>query len=232
MRRRFLAIGLVGIALAFATPDTRSIIAHSPQQSRVEQVIIQARGYISPLVATLTPLQQVGLAGLNGFVSWTQLHGAPTTIKVDGKPVAIDTKSDFSLKHGCSLTGDEVDAILRAAGSPVAGKGSVFQEACVRTGIDDAYVLAMFRQESSYGTDPAYHYLARHNTGNIMGSDGPEFYGTWEEGINAHFDVLAYYRDKLGKADVEQAIYTWAPPTEIELFSIRQRRSSNLESSP
>src|SRR4051794_33217416 len=62
----------------------------------------------------LRPAERIAIDGLAGLIWWVQHHGAPPGMTVAGKPVQIDTGSDFSLTHGCSLTGDEVNAILRA----------------------------------------------------------------------------------------------------------------------
>jgi murein DD-endopeptidase MepM/ murein hydrolase activator NlpD len=217
---RLLLIVLLAIALVFGMVGMEQ---HTASSTYAQSHLVAAMQRATPIAvqpvsdalgAVFDRTRRTALDGTAGLIAWAQAHGATSTFTIGGTATPIDTAAGFSLSHGCSLSADEVDAILTSAGSPVAGLGSVFATNCARTGIDDAYALAMFRQESGYATDPSYTFGDRHNPGNIMGADGPERYADWQSGIAAQFDLLAHYRDALGKHDIADAIATWAPPTE------------------
>src|SRR5690348_7019059 len=61
------------------------------------------------------------------------------------------TTGQHAVTGGPSLSADQVNAILSQAGSPAAGTGQTFYEQSLQTGINDAYALAFFNHESSYG---------------------------------------------------------------------------------
>src|SRR5437660_184666 len=56
-----------------------------------------------------------------------------------------------SIVGGPSLSAAKIDAILSSAGSPAAGTGNVFTLDSAQYNIDDAYALAFFHHESTYG---------------------------------------------------------------------------------
>lgn len=143
----------------------------------------------------------------------------------------VDTADNWSLNHGCSLTAEEVEAVLKGYSSPAATEGGFGQmtvDECKRTGIDNAYVLAMFIHESTAGTAGAA--VETHSTGNIICTDSNcagrfQVYPDWKAGGRAHFTLLKCYRDGGGEGctglwngkkhdTIVDAIYTWAPPSD------------------
>src|SRR5712672_2515779 len=57
-----------------------------------------------------------------------------------------------SIVGGPSLSASKIDSILSSAGSPAAGSGNAFTLDSAEYNIDDAFALAVFKHESSYGT--------------------------------------------------------------------------------
>lgn len=115
--------------------------------------------------------------------------------------------------------------MLHSYGSPAKADAQAFVDAGEATGIDDAYVLAMFIHESGAGTNPTWAGLkgngnSTHNVGNIICTAATACYEhfadypDWPTGIRASFDLLAYYRDTLKQKTIGEAIDTWAPPIE------------------
>ncbi len=153
-------------------------------------------------------------------------------IVVNGKPVSVDTKDDYSLTHGQSLTPEQIDKILYE--SPAKGTGAMWVSIGQAHNIDAAYMLAIFSQESSFAqegtgwagfkSDGSHTY----NIGNMICAGFHTCYGRfrdysgigttdrdhWYAGIEDNTKNLAYYRDKMAVKDFDRAIMIWAPPSE------------------
>lgn len=178
----------------------------------------------------LSGADQIAVDGLSALIQLAQQgSGEP-----QAEPPSIDTTASMSLSHGCSLSADEIDAILKVAGSPAANTGQFWVDACQAEKIDDAYALSMFFVESGYGTAPGWAGIKpdgslTHNTGNIICTDGYRCYGRfgdyadWKTGITMHHRLLRCYRDAGGDGcdglwtggqkltDIRSAINRWAP---------------------
>ena len=109
--------------------------------------------------------------------------------------------------------------MVRANAEPKAqaqGKGQALYDESVHFGIDDAYALAFFQQESSFGL---YGWGAvNHSLGNIRCTagyacgGGYRAYGSWEEGFRDWYQLIrGMYVDQLGLKSVEQIIPVYAP---------------------
>src|SRR6266566_9389053 len=59
--------------------------------------------------------------------------------------------SGSSVVGGPSLSAAKIDAILSSAGSPAQGSGRTFYNDSLTYSIDDAYALAFFKHESTFG---------------------------------------------------------------------------------
>ncbi len=188
-------------------------------------------------------------------------RGTPMVIKVNGETVQViglaydppvDTTDSLSLTHGNSLTASQWDAIVASYNPAIidTGKDAVaFGDA---TGIDNAYVLAMWIKESTVGL---YGSAAEtNNTGNIICAGYPtcegrfRSYPTWTDGLRDHFELLRCYRDSgcnglwTGKthATIAEAIDTWAPPVENDtnayrdfvITTVQEWRSANKTIAP
>ena len=132
-----------------------------------------------------------------------------------------------------SLNAQQIDGILRAAGSPAAGSGESFVKWGQKYNIDPAYALAFFAMESSYGTNPAWvgnmgngeysnsignirYYGAPSPTRDPQYHDGNGYraYGSWDEGIHDWFELLTSDPNYNGLHTVEQIVPIYAPNTE------------------
>jgi hypothetical protein len=74
--------------------------------------------------------------------------------------------SGTSVLGGPSLSADFVNQVLVSASSPAAGTGQGLYDLSVQSGIDDAYALAVFQKESSFGSSGAG--FEDHALGNIV----------------------------------------------------------------
>lgn len=160
-------------------------------------------------------------------ISVDALLNEPETSNVTGVVNRVMRSDGWSLNGGPSLTAGQVDAILESFNSPAKGTGRYFYEHSKRTGIDNAFVLAMFGLESTYGTNERWVGKkgngTSHNVGNIRcHSNLPCYngfvdYENWNEGIGASFDLLVSYREVRGHQDIFEALLVWAPPSENDV---------------
>lgn len=219
-----VVIGLMALGIA---PVREALVGYwwsAPVQS-----------FIQPYVDEATNRGAVATSALIQFVRAHPIkfvNGLPVTTITSSsgtRTVSLDTADNWSLDHGCSLSGDEVEAILKGYNSPAVGIGQASVEFCEKYGIDNAYWLAQFVHESTAGTAGAAVETA--NTGNIIGSYNGhqkgrfrDYQGDWKAGAEQHFQLLACYQS--GGAEsfcnglysgkkhntIVEAIYTWAPP--------------------
>lgn len=117
-----------------------------------------------------------------------------------------------------SLSAAKIDAVLSNAGSPAAGTGQTFYNDSVQYGIDDAYALAWFHHESSYGT--AGSATQTLNMGNIVCTDGYSCigrfraYGSWQAGIDDWYQLIKSVYVGQGLSTVESIIPHYAPSSD------------------
>jgi hypothetical protein len=128
-----------------------------------------------------------------------------------------------------SLTATQVDAILASYGSPAQGSGRDFYDLSLAYGIDDAYALAFFVEESSAGTDPRWDGLkpdgtTTHDIGNIACGGGFACYGrwrdyaSWREGIEDWYRLIKVeYIGWRGHTTVDDVIPVYAPAFENDV---------------
>lgn len=119
---------------------------------------------------------------------------------------------------------------LWAAGSPLADDGprrahetyaEYLWDRGAALGIDPAVVMAIFREESGYGTQGMA--VLTHNLGNsrpdvgqqaVCGGDGCYGYeASWFDGIDGIYSLLRRYRGQ-GYTTLDQIIAVWAPPSD------------------
>lgn len=93
-----------------------------------------------------------------------------------------------------TLSAAQIDTILCGAKSPACHTGSSLYQDAISTGIDDAYALAVFKAESSYGT--AGVAVVTRSLGNIRCTNGYDCYqgyrayASWEAGFNDWFRLI------------------------------------------
>ena len=153
----------------------------------------QAKGYRFPLV-TSTP------------------QGAPLS------QVAAVAPS-YDVRGRPSLSASFVNRVLAAAHSPAQGTGRALYALSARYGIDDAYALAFFQHESTFGTTGVAR-LTR-SLGNIKCSPGYvcmqgfRAYPTWEAGYADWYQLIAtLYIKQWHRVTAQEIIPLYAPATD------------------
>ena len=118
-----------------------------------------------------------------------------------------------------SLSAQQIDTILANAGSPAQGTGQTFYNDSLQYGIDDAYPLAFFRHESSFGTSGAATQTL--SIGNIVCTAGYSCIGrfraypSWAAGINDWYALIKdQYVGRWGATTVESIIPHYAPSSD------------------
>jgi hypothetical protein len=122
-----------------------------------------------------------------------------------------------------SITVDQIEAVLTQYNSPARGSGKIWFALGEQYGIDPAYPLAFFVQESSAGTNPGWAGLksggdTTHNVGNIICAGyatcykGNRDYPSWEAGIDDWYRLIAQeYVEGRGAVSVEQILPIYCP---------------------
>lgn len=229
--RRYLALMVLGLLLPLTLPPTRVLVTDIWRRDDVQ--------------ARLDSLLMRGVDSTLAVMSYAKAARTEAMkLTVNGKPAGtgkVDTTDSFRMDHGCSMNADAVEAVLTSNNSPAAGKGvgDASVQFCDKEKIDNAYWLAMFGHESSYGTNPKWagnkgdgNYTA--NTGNVICVSGwggcyngfADLDGDWVKGTELHFRLLRCYRDGGGSdceglwnngqkhATIIDALNTWAPPSD------------------
>jgi hypothetical protein len=147
----------------------------------------------------------------------------PTPAHHHAKP-AVRVLSAY-LGHGQDVRGTPtlaasfVNQVLAAAHSPAQGTGQTLYDLSRKSGIDDAYALAFFEQESQFGTTG----MARltHSLGNIRCSagyqcnNGYRAYNSWVAGEADWYQLIrTLYIDTWHLTTVEQIIPIYAPESD------------------
>jgi hypothetical protein len=109
-----------------------------------------------------------------------------------------------------------INQVLAAYGSPLAGQGQALYDLGVKYGIDPAFCLAFFVQESAAGTRG--EAVLTHSVGNLRPEpgmpslDGYRFYDTWLEGAEDWYRLIRdVYVGQWGLSTVDSIIPVYAP---------------------
>ena len=160
----------------------------------------------SDALATLVenkPLLTLPLPGLNG-VTFAQQPQEPSIVL--GKP---------------TLAASFVNRVLSAYHSPAVGTGQALYDLSVRYGVDDAYALAFFMHESTFGTTGVAR--ATRSLGNIRCTPGYQCtlgyraYATWQAGYEDWYHLIrdGYVTGQVSSTcpcvTVQQIIPVYAP---------------------
>jgi hypothetical protein len=115
-----------------------------------------------------------------------------------------------------TITADQIEQVLQAYGSPLAGSGQALYNLGVKYGIDPAFCLAFFVHESDAGTRG--EAVLTHNLGNIRATpgypslDGYRYYDTWLEGAEDWYKLIKnLYVQGWGLTTVDQIVPVYAP---------------------
>lgn len=218
---RLYAMGLILLVLVANIPEVRSIIE--------EKVIIAKPKAAEIITLTLDNVTSI-VAPLAG-----KILGNPQVV-INGVAQPVDTKNDFSLSHGQSVTAEQIDTILKEVDSPAYGTGAKWIKSGTKHNIDAAYMVYIFIHESSAATNKGWAGFKpdgthTYNVGNVIcaGYDGNKdgtldcFNGfrdyswsgdPWGEGIEDNTANLAQYRDGRGIKTLDEALKIWAPSSD------------------
>ena len=109
-----------------------------------------------------------------------------------------------------------INNVLAYYNSPASGKGQALHDAGIRYGINPAYALAFFLEESNFGTKGVA--TVTHALGNIRADPGePQYkgyrlYKTWEKGFEDWYKLIAEkYVAEWHLSTVDQIVPVYAP---------------------
>jgi len=109
-----------------------------------------------------------------------------------------------------------INKVLNFYHSPASGSGQALYDDGVQYGINPAYALAFFLEESTFGTKGVA--TVTHALGNIRANpDDPQYngyrlYDTWEEGFTDWYQLIAEkYVGKWHLSTVDQIVPVYAP---------------------
>jgi hypothetical protein len=148
-------------------------------------------------------------------------------------PVSRMPVSGTSVVGGPSLSVAFINQALSAAGSPAAGTGQALYDLGAQFGIDDAYALAVFEKESSFGRYGAA--FENHALGNIVCAGYPtcngrfRCYPSWEASYQDFYQLISREYVARGLSTVETITPVYAPSSENNTgLYIQQVRQSML----
>lgn len=115
-----------------------------------------------------------------------------------------------------SLSASFVNSVLSTNNSPASGLGSTFYQESVSSGIDDAFALAFFMHESSFGTQGMATQTL--NMGNLRYADGCTvkdgfaWFSSWSDSVHAWYVLISgpLYVGS-GLTTVGQIVHKYAP---------------------
>jgi hypothetical protein len=150
---------------------------------------------------------------------WQYLIGGQAPGSSGVQTSSLPPATGSSILGSPSLSAQQIDTILANAGSPAAGTGAVFVADSLQYGIDDAYPLAFFRHESSFGTSGAATQTL--SIGNIVCTAGYSCIGrfraypSWAAGITDWYALIKdQYVGRWGASTVEAIIPHYAPSSD------------------
>jgi hypothetical protein len=153
----------------------------------------------------------------NPFVQPTPTHHHPTKPAV--RELSAQLRPGQDVRRVPTLAAGFVNQILAVAHSPARGTGQALYDLSLQSGIDDAYALAFFQQESQFGTTG----MARltHALGNIRCSAGYQCtsgyraYSSWVAGEADWYQLIrTLYINTWHLTTVEHIVPVYAPSSD------------------
>ena len=143
-----------------------------------------------------------------------------------GANIILGTPNEGTIFGPPSLWPEDIDSILCEYNSPACGQGQIFWEQGVFFDIDPAALLAFFKKESSFATDPNSSTSFTYNIGAIECTNACygrwQRYSTWGEGSANWYSLM---NRKYRGMTLEEQIYEYAPPyennTELYIEQVR-----------
>jgi hypothetical protein len=153
----------------------------------------------------------------------SSLYGPSRTPAFGGSPlsshsmtvVAFSSSSASSVIGGPSLSAAFIDRVLARYGSPAVGLGRALVADSQYFQIDDAYALAFFLHESTFGTSGVARVTR--SLGNIICSgyaacfQGFRLYPSWQVGALDWFRLIRYEYLPRGLTTVQAIVPVYAP---------------------
>lgn len=163
--------------------------------------------------------------------SFSNITHEPAAGELSGPVVASAPAptGEHTIVRPPTLTGEQIDAVLRDYNSPAAGTGRDWVELGKKYNIDPAYALAFFVVESTAGTAQGWagwkpDGSSTHNIGNIICAGYTTCYGrfrdysSWQEGIEDWYKLIAVeYVQGRNLQTIEQIIPVYAPSFENDV---------------
>ena len=167
-----------------------------------------------------------GLLALGGLLllSLASLYGPSRTPVFGGSPLSshqmtvIVFPSSSSVIGGPSLSASFIDRVLARYGSPAVGLGRALVVDSQQFQIDDAYALAFFLHESSFGTTGVARMTR--SLGNIICSGYPtcfqgfRLYASWQAGAWDWFRLIKFEYLPRGLSTVQAIVPVYAPASD------------------
>ena len=126
------------------------------------------------------------------------------------------SQQESSVVGSPTISASFINRVLTHYHSPASGKGQALYNYGVKYGIDPAFALAFFLEESTFGTQGVARET--HSLGNIRAVpgypqvDGYRYYHTWEEGFEDWYKLISQqYVTQWGLSTVDQIIPVYAP---------------------
>jgi Mannosyl-glycoprotein endo-beta-N-acetylglucosaminidase len=181
------------------------------------------RSFTLPLAClmTLITLALCALLALSGTAFLSHFaHRQPTPIPPTPTPVpTLPPLKVYKVIGKPTMSAAFINDVLKYYNSPAKGKGQALYDDGIHYGVNPAYALAFFLEESNFGTKGVA--TVTHALGNIRANPGePEYkgyrlYKTWEEGFTDWYKLIATeYVAKWDLSTVDQIIPVYAPASD------------------
>ncbi len=165
------------------------------------------------VMITICALLAMGSTLFSFIASLNQLTSLPPT----STPVpTLPPLKVYSVVGRPTINAQFINSVLAYYNSPASGKGQVLYDDGVKNGINPAYALAFFLEESNFGTKGVA--TVTHALGNIRATSGEaqykgyRSYKTWEAGFEDWYKLIAEkYVGEWHLSTVEQIIPVYAP---------------------
>jgi hypothetical protein len=195
------------------------------------------RGYLIPLYRPPSRnhpgcLTRLFLLASGVFVCWFMVSSGTFASLLASKPLITFPFSDV---HGVTLaqqppepsvvlgkptlSASFLNRVLLVYHSPARGTGQALYDLSVKYGIDDAYALAFFEHESTFGTTGVA--TVTHSLGNIRCSagyvckSGYRAYSSWQQGEEDWYQLIrTLYVNQWHLVTVSQIVPVYAPQSD------------------
>lgn len=183
-------------------------------EPRKRNILVLVIALVSMLVILWTYMPRGSL--INGLMSMRSPAG-----QVGNAHLVPD--GEHSLVGAPTIDAARIDQVLRSYNSPAAGTGAIWIEMGQKYGLDPAYAVAFFIQESTAGTHPNWAGLkpdgtTTHNIGNIICAgyqtcyQGHRDYPSWAAGIEDWNRLITReYVEGRGIATLEEILPIYCP---------------------